>query len=138
VNDAIRRKASALMQRRMIRQISPTQALSAVLEMNEFVQELPGRLNRTLDRVADNQVRIKVDAIDEVELIAGMQKIANRITVGLVLAAMIVGAAMLMQVESRYQILGYPTLAILLFLGAVIGGLILLYDIISHDRKPRR
>jgi ubiquinone biosynthesis protein len=138
VNDAIRRKASALMQRRMIRQISPTQALSAVLEMNEFVQELPGRLNRTLDRVADNQVRIKVDAIDEVELIAGMQKIANRITVGLVLAALIVGAAMLMQVESRYQILGYPTLAILLFLGAVIGGLILLYDIISHDRKPRR
>jgi ubiquinone biosynthesis protein len=138
VNDAIRRKASALMQRRMIRQVSPTQALAAVLEMNEFVQELPGRLNRTLDRVADNQVRIKVDAIDEVELIAGMQKIANRITVGLVLAALIVGAAMLMQVESRYQILGYPTLAILLFLGAVMGGLILLYDIISHDRKPRR
>jgi ubiquinone biosynthesis protein len=138
VNDAIRRKAGALMQRRMVRQISPTQALSAVLEMNEFVQELPGRLNRTLDRVADNQIRIKVDAIDEVELITGMQKIANRITVGLVLAALIVGAAMLMQVESQYQILGYPTLAILLFLGAVIGGVVLLYDIISHDRKPRR
>jgi ubiquinone biosynthesis protein len=138
VNDAIRRKAGSLMQRRMLRQLSPTQALSAALEMNEFVQELPGRLNRMMDRVADNQVRIKVDAIDEVELIAGMQKIANRITAGLVLAALILGAALLMRVESAFTLLGYPALAILLFVGAVVGGVVLLYDIMRHDRRPRR
>jgi ubiquinone biosynthesis protein len=100
VNDAIRRHAASLMRRRMVRQLSPTQALSAALEMNEFVQELPGRLNRMLDRVADNQVRIKVDAIDEGELITGIQKVANRITAGLILAALIVGAAMLMRVDT--------------------------------------
>jgi ubiquinone biosynthesis protein len=138
VNEAIRRKAGSLMQRRMLRQLSPTQALSAVLEMNEFVQELPGRLNRTLDRLADNQIRIRVDAIDEAELIAGMQKIANRITVGLVLAALILGAALLMRVETSVRILGYPALAILLFLGAVVGGIVLLYDITAHDRRTRR
>ncbi|HSJ25706.1 MAG TPA: AarF/UbiB family protein [Longimicrobiales bacterium] len=138
VNDAIRRKAGSLMQRRMLRQLSPTQALSAALEMNEFAQELPGRLNRTLDRIADNQVRIRVDAIDEVEIIAGMQKIANRIAAGLVLAALIIGAAMLTQVNTAHTILGYPALAFVLFLGAAIGGLVLLFDVISHDRKPRR
>jgi ubiquinone biosynthesis protein len=136
VNDAIRRKAGGLMQRRMLRQLSPTQVLARALEMNEFVQELPGRMNRMLDRVADNQLRIRVDAIDEVELIAGMQKIANRITAGLVLAALIIGAAMLMQVETQVRILGYPALAILLFIGAVAGGLVLLYAIIRHDRHP--
>jgi ubiquinone biosynthesis protein len=136
VNDAIRRKAGGLMQRRMLRQLSPTQVLARALEMNEFVQELPGRMNRMLDRVADNQLRIRVDAIDEVELIAGMQKIANRITAGLVLAALIIGAAMLMQVETQVRILGYPALAILLFLGAVAGGLVLLYAILRHDRHP--
>jgi ubiquinone biosynthesis protein len=138
VNDAIRRKAASLMQRRMLRQLSPTRALSAALEMNEFVQELPARLNRTLDRIADNQLRIRVDAIDETELITGLQKIANRITTGLVLAALIVGAAMLMRVDSDYRIFGYPALAMLLFLGAAAGGVILLADIIRHDRKPRR
>jgi ubiquinone biosynthesis protein len=136
VNAAIRRHAASLMRRRMVRQLSPTQALSAALEMNEFVQELPGRLNRMLDRVADNQVRIKVDAIDEGELITGIQKVANRITAGLILAALIVGAAMLVRVDTDFRILGYPGLAILLFVGAVVGGVLLLYDIVSHDRKP--
>jgi ubiquinone biosynthesis protein len=134
VNDAIRRNAAALMRRRMIRQLSPTQALAGALEMNEFVQELPGRLNRMFDRVADNQLRIKVDAIDEHELIAGMQKIANRITTGLVLAALIIGAAMLMRVDTAFRILGYPGFAILLFVGAVIGGVVLVWDIARHDR----
>ncbi|HEX6134049.1 MAG TPA: AarF/UbiB family protein, partial [Longimicrobiales bacterium] len=76
VNDAIRRKAGSLMRRRMLRQLSPTQALAGALELNEFIQDLPGRLNRMMDRVADNRIRIKVDAIDETELITGMQKIA--------------------------------------------------------------
>jgi ubiquinone biosynthesis protein len=138
VNDAIRRKAASLMQRRMLRQLSPTQALSAALEMNEFAQELPGRLNRMMDRVADNDVRIRVDAIDETEFIAGMQKIANRITAGLILAALILGAALLMRVESQFTLLGYPALAILLFLGAVVGGMVLLFDIMRHDRRPPR
>lgn len=138
VNAAIRRHTAALMRRSIIRQASPAQALSAVLEMNEFVQELPGRLNRMLDSVADNRIRIKVDAIDETELITGIQKVANRITAGLVLAALIIGAALLMRVETAFRILGYPGLAILLFLGAVIGGVILLYEILAHDRKPKR
>jgi predicted unusual protein kinase regulating ubiquinone biosynthesis (AarF/ABC1/UbiB family) len=138
VNEAIRRKAGSLMRRRMLRQMSPTQALAGALELNEFVQELPGRLNRLMDRVADNRIRIKVDAIDETELITGIQKIANRITTGLILAALIVGAALLMRVETRFTILGYPGFAILLFTGAVVGGLLLVYDIVRHDRHSRR
>ncbi|HEX2168142.1 MAG TPA: AarF/UbiB family protein [Longimicrobiales bacterium] len=138
VNEAIRRKAGSLMQRRMLRQMSPTQALAGALELNEFVQELPGRLNRLMDRVADNRIRVKVDAIDETELITGIQKIANRITTGLILAALIIGAAMLMQVQTSFTILGYPGFAILLFVGAVVGGLMLVYDIMKHDRKGRR
>jgi predicted unusual protein kinase regulating ubiquinone biosynthesis (AarF/ABC1/UbiB family) len=138
VNSAIRRKAGDLMRRRMLRRMSPTQALAGALELNEFVQELPGRLNRLFDSVADNRIRFKIDAIDETELIGGMQKIANRITTGLILAALIIGAAMLMRVQTSFTIFGYPGFAILLFTGAVIGGLVLVWDIIEHDRRSRR
>jgi ubiquinone biosynthesis protein len=137
VNEAIRRNTASLMRRRMLRQVSPSRAFANALETTEFLQELPARMNRLLDRVADNQVRLRVEAIDEVELITGIQKVANRITAGLILAALIIGAAMLMQVDTEFRILGYPGLAILLFLGAVVGGIILLYEIITHDRKPR-
>ena len=87
--------------------------------------------------VKDDYRRGLEDALDERELMSGFQKIANRITTGLVLAALIIGAAMLMRVETSFRILGYPGFAILLFVGAVIGGLLLVWDIVQHDRRPK-
>jgi Flp pilus assembly protein protease CpaA len=80
-------------------------------------------------------MQVKVDAIDEKLLIEGIQKIANRITVGLILSALIVSAAMLMRVETTFRILGYPGLAILFFLAAAGGGVALMLTILLSDRR---
>lgn len=134
VNEAIRRNATGVMRRRMMQELDPSKMFSTALELNEFVQRLPGRLNRVLDRVAANELSLRVQALDENALIAGLQKIANRITLGLVLAALIIGAAMIMRIETATTILGYPALAVVLFLAAATGGLVLAYSIISSDR----
>ena len=47
--------------------------------------------------MAANDLRMKIEVIDHGSIIDGFQKVANRIALGLVLAALIVGAAMLMQ-----------------------------------------
>jgi ubiquinone biosynthesis protein len=65
----------------------------------------------------------------------GLQKVANRITLGLILASLIIGAAMIMRVETSFKILGYPGLAIILFLIAAMGGLWLAFHIVSADRR---
>ena len=78
-----------------------------------------------------------VDAIDEARLMEGMQKVANRIALGLVLAALIVGAALLMDVETSFRIFGYPGLAMLLFLAAAAGGGALAVVILANDIKSR-
>jgi ubiquinone biosynthesis protein len=137
-NAAIRRHAAEIMQQRMLKQASPGAMFSTLLETNELVQRLPGRVNAILDNLAENEFRVRVDAIDETHLMAGLQKIANRITLGLVLAALIVGAAMLMQVETTFRILGYPGLAMLLFLAAVVGGVLLVFNIVLHDEKAEK
>src|SRR5688572_12607700 len=49
-------------------------------------------------------------------LVEGFQKVVNRITGGLVLAGLIVGAAMPMRVETSLRTFGYPDLAMLCFL----------------------
>ena len=46
---------------------------------------------------------------------------------------MIIGASMLMQVPSDFTILGYPGLAMIFFLLAAIGGIILSYIIVFRD-----
>jgi hypothetical protein len=68
----------------------------------------------------------------------GVQTVANRITIGLVLAALIVGAALLMRIPTTFTIFGYPGLAMLFFLGAAAGGLLLLLRIAVADRRKRQ
>ena len=78
-----------------------------------------------------------MDAIDEKIVLEGLQKVANRITLGLVVAALIVGAAMLMRVDTTFRILGYPGLAMIFFMLAASAGLILAFNILVHDKKAK-
>ena len=110
--------------------------LSNVVELKEFAQKLPNRLNTLLDRIGNNELEFTVNAIEEKILLDGLQKIANRITLGLVVAALIVGAALLMRVETSFRIFGYPGLAMLLFIMAAAAGVVLIVSIIVHDQKP--
>jgi ubiquinone biosynthesis protein len=137
-NDAIRRHAADITQSRMAKDLSLTSMFSTAVEMKNFVTQLPGRVNRILDRLADNDFRVHVDAIDEATLMEGAQKVANRITTGLVLAALIVGAALLMRVPTTFTLFGYPGLAILLFLAAAAGGIGLVVSILANDIRARK
>ncbi|HEX8213025.1 MAG TPA: AarF/UbiB family protein [Longimicrobium sp.] len=132
-NAAIRRHSSEVMQQRMLRNASPAAMFANLLELNEFVQRLPGRLNRVLDSVAENELEVGIRVKEEVWMMEGLQKISNRITVGLVLAALIIGAAMMMRVDTPFRIMGYPGLAILLFLAAAVMGLFLVVTILMTD-----
>jgi hypothetical protein len=111
--------------------------MTRMVELKEFVEHLPTRVNKILDAVANNELKIGVDAIDEKLLIEGLQKVANRITLGLILAAMIVGAALMMDVESSFTLFGYPGLPIVFFLIAGIGGVALVINILFKDIKAK-
>jgi ubiquinone biosynthesis protein len=91
----------------MLRSASPGNLAAGLLEAKEFVEKLPGRVNRVLDGLAN-------------------------------LAALIVGAALLMQVPTNFRIFGYPGLAMLFFLSAAAGGFALIWSIVSTDRAAKR
>jgi predicted unusual protein kinase regulating ubiquinone biosynthesis (AarF/ABC1/UbiB family) len=114
---------------------SPGGILSAALEAKEFTTQLPRRANRILDTLAEGEFHLQVDAIDEERLLVVMQRIANRVVLGIVIAATILGAALLMRVPSDHQIWGYPAIAILCFLIAVVGGGTLSAWILVSDRR---
>jgi hypothetical protein len=111
--------------------------MTSLIDVKDFIEKFPGRANKILDAVGNNELSIKVDAIDERIVLEGLQKVANRITLGLVIAAMIVGAAMLMKVETSFKILGYPGFAMLFFLIAAAGGIWLGLVIIWSDKHAK-
>ena len=137
-NASIRRNAEKILQQRVWKALSPTNLLGGLLEMKDLLARLPSRLNRILDAIARNELKVKVETIDEGVIIEGLQKIANRITLGLVLAALIVGAALLARVETSFRIFGYPGFAIISFLGVGGGGLFLIISIQVHDRHSKK
>lgn len=137
-NAAIRRNTLQILRKQMRKDLSLSTTLHNLLETNRLIQRLPGKLNDFLDALSKNEISLNVDAIDETRLIQGIQKVANRITMGLILAALIVGAALLMRVETTFSLFGYPGLAIICFLGAVGGGVWLLVSILLHDESQRR
>jgi ubiquinone biosynthesis protein len=137
-NASIRKNASEITGERMRKSLSPGRMFAGLLEAKEFAEKLPRRLNQAIDAITENRVRVRVDAIDEVLLMEGLQKIANRITLGLIVAAMIVGAALLMRVETRFRLFGYPGLAILFFLAAAITGILLAGNILLTDLRARK
>lgn len=71
-------------------------------------------------------------AFDEAD-VRGLHRVANRTAVGLALSAPIVGAALRMRVNTSFKLLGYPGLAILLFLLAAAGGLALVVSVIRTN-----
>ncbi|HWS99564.1 MAG TPA: AarF/UbiB family protein [Pyrinomonadaceae bacterium] len=134
-NASIRRHANEIMGERLRQSLSAGNIYNTLLEAKGLLEKLPARVNRLLDAVANNEMKIKVDAIDETKLMEGFQKIANRITMGLVLAALIVGAALMMRVETSFTIFGLPGIAAIFFLLSGVAGLFLVFNILFKDEK---
>jgi predicted unusual protein kinase regulating ubiquinone biosynthesis (AarF/ABC1/UbiB family) len=140
INASIRRNASEIMQQRMMKALSPGNIFASMIETKDFLERLPGRINHLLDMIARNELKINADVIDEKSLMEGIQKIANRITLGVILASLIIGAALIMRVETSFRIFGYPGLAVIFFLIAAIGAIALALNIVftdvSRKKKP--
>jgi len=134
----IRQRAMEILQRNLMQSIAPANLIGGVVELKEFAEKLPARINKILDTIGNNEFKLDVDAIDEKIVLEGMQKVANRISLGLILAALIVGAAMLMRVETSFKILGYPGFAMIFFLLAAIAGIGLVITIVMTDVKARK
>ncbi len=129
--DALRRHTTDLMRTSM--KTSPAAMFATVLEAKEFVEALPGRVNRAFDAIGTGNFELRIKAFDEDEFLRGLHKLANVIAAGLILAAMILSSALLARpgangptTESR--------VALVVFVVAVVGALGMLARIALQAR----
>jgi predicted unusual protein kinase regulating ubiquinone biosynthesis (AarF/ABC1/UbiB family) len=141
-NPTIEQHAGELMRKKMLQSAAPGNLMAAAIDAKEFAEKLPGRVNKVMDALAEGQLTLNVQGIDEKELMRGVQKLANRLTTGLVVAALVVGAALIMRVDAKPKLFGYPAVAIVLFgIAAAAAGWLLvsiaLSDLPQHRRRRR-
>ncbi len=135
---AIRDRVGEVMRRKMLQSASPASLLAMAMDAKEFAERLPGRINKVMDALAEGQLTLNIQGIDEKELMRGVQKLANRVTTGLIIAALIIGAAMLTRIDTHSKLFGYPSIAIVCFLAAGLAGVWLIITSVMHDLPQRR
>jgi ubiquinone biosynthesis protein len=104
-------------------------AFRSFLEAAELAENLPYRLNKFSQALADNQLKFRVETIDEKKFLSGLEKIANRVTTGLILAGLIIGASMVIQQDRP----PFTYLAWIFFILASLGGLYLIVQSLRSD-----
>ncbi len=94
--DAIRDYTSQLANERARRDLSPRRMFQVAMETSDLMSALPRRLDLITQRFATNDFAVKVDIPEIPVLLNGMQKIANRVFTGLVLAGLLISSGMLL------------------------------------------
>jgi predicted unusual protein kinase regulating ubiquinone biosynthesis (AarF/ABC1/UbiB family) len=127
--DTIRDFGNQIAMARAQRDMSPRRIYQIAMESGDLLAALPHRIDRITARLANNDLQTRVDVPHLPALIVALQKVANRVFSGLVLAGLLVASAMLLP---YWRTLGTA--------GFVVAALVALYmvgSIILGDRRER-
>ncbi len=128
--EAIREFGNRIATERARRELSPSRFYQLATQASDMLETLPRRIDTITSRLASNELGFRVDAPQLPKLLDGMQKIANRIFSGLVLAGILVASAMLMPYRRPLGTIGFILAGVL--------GLYMVVSILVSDRGKRR
>jgi ubiquinone biosynthesis protein len=138
IDELIENHVAAVMRSRMLETARPAKLLRSALDAAAFAEQLPGRLNKVLESVAEGRLTLRLEGLDEVSVIRGAQKMANRVVAGVMIAAFVVAAALFSGTPNGTTVWGYPVLTIV-FLGlAVLIGVWVAVGVMRRDVPQRR
>src|SRR5690606_7098174 len=126
-----------VMRARLRKSLSSPNLASELMEVQSLLREGPRKLSDILSLVADNRFQIRLTGLEDARLMENLQKIANRIAVGVVAAALILASALIMGVPGTRTLFGYPVLALVLFLLGVGLGCGIVVSSLLSDRRAR-
>jgi predicted unusual protein kinase regulating ubiquinone biosynthesis (AarF/ABC1/UbiB family) len=138
IDEIIEAHVAAVMRSRMLDTARPAKVMRSALDAVAFAEQLPGRLNKVLESLAEGRLNLSLEGFDESSVIRGAQKMANRVVAGVMIAAFVVAAALFSSAPHARSLWGYPILTIV-FLGlAVLTAAWMGIGIVRRDLPQRR
>jgi len=126
-SETIREYSTEIANDRAKRDLSPQRLFQIAASTTDLVNALPRRLDTITERMARNDFAFRVDTPQLPMLLKGMEKIANRIFTGLVLAGLLVASGSLLQYWRKAGIIAITIAAAL--------GLYMIIAIMINDRR---
>ena len=127
--ETIRAFGNEIAMARAKRDMSPRRLYQIAVESSDLLAALPRRLDQITTRLANNDLSSKLEIPQLPSLIEALQKVANRVFSGLVLAGLLVASAQLMPFWRTLGLVGFVVAAVL--------GLWILATILISDRTRK-
>ncbi len=105
-----------------------------IISYLNLARNLPRDLKEFINRVNRNKFKIDLEHRGLDKFTADFDRSANRLSISLILAAMIIGSSIIMHADKGPQLYGFPVLAFTGYTVAAIIGLWLVYAIIRSGR----
>jgi predicted unusual protein kinase regulating ubiquinone biosynthesis (AarF/ABC1/UbiB family) len=131
----IRSYAERLIGQKLQQKFNPRNFYPALLDLNQLILDLPHRVREILDLTAAGRLTFAVKATQAEMFLAGIHKVANRITVGLVIAALLLSSSLIMRYPSRTMLFGYPAFAMVGYIVAAIAAIYLIVSTLVRDHR---
>jgi predicted unusual protein kinase regulating ubiquinone biosynthesis (AarF/ABC1/UbiB family) len=135
--EIVRDHLEAVMRQRLRKSLSPAGLAGELIEVEGLIREAPRKVSNLLTLLSENRLQVRLDGLDDSKLMENMQKIANRITVGLIIAALLVASSLMMRVDTGTRLFGYPAVAMVMFIVAALLGLFVVGSVLLTDHKAR-
>ncbi len=127
-----------VMRARLRRSLSSPNVASELMEVQSLLRDGPRKMSDILSLMAENRLQVRLGGLEDSRLMENLQKIANRIAIGVITAALILASAQLMRISTPHMLWGYPTVALLLFLLAAALGCGIVVSALLSDHRARR
>jgi ubiquinone biosynthesis protein len=125
----IRAYAERLMTQKLAQKFNPRNFYPALLDLNQLLLDLPHRAREILDLTAASRLTFGIKLNQAEIFMAGIHKVANRITVGVVIAALLLSSSLIMR---------YPGKEAFAMIGYIIAAVAAVYLIVSTLMKDHR
>ncbi|MGZ8711577.1 MAG: ABC1 kinase family protein [Thermoanaerobaculia bacterium] len=125
----IRNYGEQLMTQKLRQKFNPRNFYPALLDLNQLVLDFPHRAREIIDLTAGGRLTFGIKLTQAEEFLGGIHKVANRITAGIVIAAIVIASALMMDIQ--------PVLAIIGYVAATIIGLYLVVSTLMNDRRDQ-
>jgi ubiquinone biosynthesis protein len=123
-----------LMSRRMKYSVFKTDLFSTMAELRDFITTLPFDLKRITRKLREGEIEVKFRHIGLEDLTDEMYQSSKRVSLALIIAAVLVSASLLKTADVGLTILGVPVLSVL---GFLLAGVLTTWLIINVLRSRK-
>jgi predicted unusual protein kinase regulating ubiquinone biosynthesis (AarF/ABC1/UbiB family) len=127
----MREYAERLMTQKLAQKFDPRNFYPALLDLNQLLLDMPHRAREIIDLIPTGRLAFGIKLLQAEEFLGGFHRIANRITVGVVIAALLIASALMMRIPRG------ETLAMLGFIAAAVAGLYLIISTFVQDKHDK-